>query len=798
MQKFFTFLIVLIFAFGQRTLAQVNTLKITDPVGIAGEYKIQRFNWGPIKTSPVKGVALFGDDGTDPKTDACTDLINDLTGKIGFVDRGVCGLVDKAIRAEKKGAIAVIICNTSTGTAANLIGGGAEAYKMKVSTYMMTNADCQKIRTQISAGNVNVELLSIEPTCDVTYEPEVFFGKVKGEGDFNKGLNSWIVETTDTLLKNKTSWFYSETGSANSAVAFSTNEINSKTKCNGAAAIDLFTLQSIDNPTLARPYRTYTSSIISPPINCEGKNSVVLQFSMLHNRLNGEALISYFDGTNWTEPSEISTANAVNTTATTETIVFPVPQFANKKNCRVKFIVSGDFYYFILDDVLLLNKKIVDIKVNKDFFSVSPSLRVPKDQVSEIPLLSDIENIGNESATGTSLKVEVRTGAGALLSTLTNNYGTVPGGVKVENKAFAQTYTPPATPGRYTGSYIISSPDESAGVSGNNKAEFEFYVTEKTFGNVWPESEIGVNYLEDIADSWVINDITNYYSAGNVYYVKNGKNSTVETVRFGLKNPKAEVDGKGYVYADLYELKTLEGLSVPSDRLLVGTGEVFIENIPNLRNISLPIFAPNAEGAPSEAKVTLKDNTNYFLAIHTSPLDPSVKRFQFLQYSGVDSDILDRSVFPFATNFAFDTLKINRICGSYWNRTGTSNEYSEIRNRSYSRTGNEELGAWAMLYLEMDVVQKSSTYDLAKTGEAKVFPNPANTELYVDLSLEKVSQNVRVDLVGIDGKTASSATFTHVQDARLRLDLSDVVSGAYNVLIHTDDGLLSRKVMVQR
>ena len=780
----------------------INTLTINSPDGIKGNYQLFRGSLGSLSNTPITANAAFVNDGSTTGTggtifDACQLPTNDLTGKIAFLDRGSCSFDIKALNAQSKGAIAVIICNNQAGTILPGPATDSIANKVNVPVFSISLVDCQKIRVDIISGVVNATLKNF---CPVTYEPDVFWGNQSGQGDFNGGLNDWIVENADPALEGRRTWYYSETGFPDVGFTFSSDDIASKSQCNGVAVMDLYSLQEEDNPTFTRPYKTYASSLISPPINCTGRNNVIIQFTMLHNRFNGNAQISFFDGTKWSDPRIIETSNVINTTAESEVITYTVPQFANKQNCRVRFSVSGDFYYFLLDDVIFSDKKIVDIRVNTNWYAVSPSLRVPKDQVSEIPLLADIENIGNASASGTSLKVEFKNEAGNVISTLINSYGLVPGDTLIENKPFTQTFTPPAVPGRYTGSYIISTPDETVGTNINNKADFEFYVTDKTFGNIWPESEIGVAYMEDLADNWNVPDLTKYYSAGNVYYVKKGTGYTVSNVRFGLDNTKAEVDGTGYVFADLYELKDVDGITTPNLRTLVGTGSVFLENLTDYRNIQLPIYVPNSEGGPSEneTRVALKDNTNYFLTIHAAPTEPSAPRYKFLQYSGAAPDIYDRSVYPAATNLAFDTLKINRICGSYWQRAGLNNTYEDIRNRVYTRTGNETVDAWAMAYIEMDIVLKSSTYDIAEKGEASIFPNPASSELFLDVKLEKVSQNVRVDLISVDGKVVTSSSFSNVQDSRLKMDLTNIVSGSYNALINTDHGVISRKVIVQK
>lgn len=808
MRRFFTkhFLLMLLGFAAIDVMGQINTLKITAPAGIAGEYAVQRFNWGPIISTAVSGAVGYGVDATSPFNDGCSDFTNDLTGKIGFVDREPCaaaaatGVVNKAARIEKIGAIAAIICNTTTGSAANAIGGGGVGVQMKISTYMMSDADCKKIKASILAGGVTAELINKPVTCTTTYGPEVFWGNVAGQGDFSGGLNGWTIENATPDLNTRTTWFWTETGFPRSARGFTDNNIKSTTQCNGAACMDLEALQFEDNPSPAQPYNEYSSSLVSPAIDCRGKSKINLQFRMFHNRLNGSASYQLFDGTSWGDAVLVPTANAVNVSAVGETAVIPVPEFAGKENCRIKFIVEGDFYAFVVDDVILYEKEIVDVVVNKDWVAVAPTLKVPATQVSPMPFMADISNIGNTASQDVVLSVDIKDASGTLLKTVTNNYGTVDGATKVENSPFAEKYTPPAVPGKYTGEYYISGSNEPAENNGNNNYPFQFYVTDKTFGNVESEAEQGSAYLEDVADSWVVSDITNYHSAGNVYYVQNGAKYTVSEVRFGLKNDPSTIDGSGYVFVDLFEVTDVTSLS-PTTRTLVATGAVLLDvtAIDDFRNIPVQLFVPNADGGPSEEKLkSLKDNTNYFLTVNTAPLDPSFDRYQFLQYSGNGSDVFDRSVYVAPVNFALDSLKMNRLCGTYWQRVGVDNTYDDIRSRTYQRLGNEGFGTWSMLYLEMDVEKAESTYNVNSTAEVKVFPNPAARELYIDITLENVSNNVKVDLVSMDGKTVLSKSFDGVQDSRLKIDLTNVTTGTYSALIHTNEGVITKKVIVQK
>ena len=469
--------------------------------------------------------------------------------------------------------------------------------------------------------------------------------------------------------------------------------------------------------------------------------------------------------------------------------------YAGVQNFRMKFEHVGNYYYWGIDDVVLINEFKADVQVNENFYAAAPSLRVPAGQVSEMPFLADVANIGNKDATGVKVDVVITDpqNANAEIARLTNNYGLLGCGVTQENKPFPDTYTPPATPGRYNGSYIISSASEDA-TEVNNSRNFFFEVTENTYANLLPESAVTpANYMSYVLLNTTVADVT-YYSAGNIYYVANGKNVTIDKVRFGLVNTIASINEAGFINVDVYEWVDEDGNNdcSPQERTKVGTNSLFLDaSITNARNIELPIWALDDEGNAAEGvNVDLKDKTTYVVMAHTSPLDPSVDQFQLLGYRSRTYSAFDRSANYSAVSFAFDTLGIYRIAGSMLGLTGASAE--DVEERNFERESE------FLVFLEMDVKEATSTFDIADKAQVSTFPNPASRELFIDVTLEKVSQNVRVDLVSIDGRMAVSKSFSNVQDSRLRLDLSGVVSGTYSVLIHTDKGLITRKVIVQK
>ncbi len=801
-------------AYGQA----INTLTVNSPAGIKGDYQVIRAAFGSTSNTAVTGSTGFIVDSIATETggsiyDGCSSAKNNLTGKIGFVDRGVCSFDAKVLNVQKAGAIAVIICQSAANatvwpfTAG--VGTAAIAAQITVPTFTMSYPDCQKIRTEVLSGNANVTLRYFYNCTNTSpnYGANVVWGKNPGEGDFTGGLNNWVVDKPNT-------WDHNPTGQITKQNFSADVNVNSFTTCTGVAE---FNSDFLDNggtnnfgtglcPSLSSTGNSGAppciGELISPVIDFTGTTitGISIEFSQAYRSFSSDHFLiaSKNGGTTWTDTIKINDEASIYN-GRTKVIL---RGYAGVTKLRFKFRYESQYYYWAIDDVAVINESIPDTKVNRNFYAVAPTLRVPKTQVSAMPFLADITSLGSKDATDVKLDLVITSGTQEL-KRIVNNYGTVKTGVTVENKLFPETYTPPATPGVYDGYYITKSTGETT--TRNDTAEFFFEVTENTFGSLLPEASVTpADYMFDIADFWAVDDrITKFYSAGNIYYLPKGKGFTVDKVRFGLDNTKAEVDNTGFIVVDLFEWndKNSDGSCSKDERLLVATNNIFLENIPNLRKIEIPLWKADVEGLPEEnKKFDLKDNTNYVLMAHTNPILPSAAKYKFLTYSGSNlASDFDRSVYTSATDLAFDSLKVNRTAGSLWEIEGTNGTFEDMRGRQFDGLGNSvTLHTFAMMYLEMDIVSRSSTYDIAESGEAIIFPNPASTELFIDVKLEKVSQKVRVDILSIDGKLATSSSFSGVQDTRLKIDLSDVVSGTYNALIHTDQGVITRKVVVQK
>jgi hypothetical protein len=131
--------------------------------------------------------------------------------------------------------------------------------------------------------------------------------------------------------------------------------------------------------------------------------------------------------------------------------------------------------------------------------------------------------------------------------------------------------------------------------------------------------------------------------------------------------------------------------------------------------------------------------------------------------------------------------------GSLFGISGETED--DVETRTFESIENGSLQSVAFIDVTLSLVK--STYDFNEDAQVSTFPNPANREMYIDVTL-KAASDVKVELVAMDGKSAVTQAFGKVQDERLKINLENVVSGAYSVLIHTDRGVITRKVVVQK
>ena len=152
--------VALSFLFSLCLIVGINaqSITITAPAAVAGNYPVKPALFGPAITAAISGNIVLVDDaddmgGTTSTSDGCEAIVNDLTGSIAMVDRGACGFTVKAINAQTAGAALVLVCNSAANAGLPaIIMGGDDGGVMTVPTVMMSYDDCEILKAELGNG----------------------------------------------------------------------------------------------------------------------------------------------------------------------------------------------------------------------------------------------------------------------------------------------------------------------------------------------------------------------------------------------------------------------------------------------------------------------------------------------------------------------------------------------------------------------------------------------------------------------------------------------------------------------
>ena len=94
---------------------------------------------------------------------------------------------------------------------------------------------------------------------------------------------------------------------------------------------------------------------------------------------------------------------------------------------------------------------------------------------------------------------------------------------------------------------------------------------------------------------------------------------------------------------------------------------------------------------------------------------------------------------------------------------------------------------------EMHISSLTGTEDINEDIAVSVFPNPASNNVFVDLALENVSDNVNLQVVDIQGRVVMTQNFANVKADKLQLNVANLNTGVYVINIRTEEGFTSAR-----
>lgn len=593
--------------------------------------------------------------------------------------------------------------------------------------------------------------------------------------EFDGGANGWTNNNISVATDTAT-WFWEPRGYVgNGLFAGPTAAIASPSAANGAMVYnaDVFTTGGDGGmaPTGGPPYPQYISELISPVINISGNTfPISVRFHQLARLLNPSSgaptdaanlplrsSISWSTdgGTTWSVPVNANPDLAPNANRPTVQTTIPVPVVKSAANFRIKFTFACDFYFWVVDDVQIVVRRENNMRIN-DFYGIAPNAVTPASQVEPFGFVADIANIGGFPATNVNLNVTVKNPAGTTIYSADQPYGTIAADSTAENVLFGN-FTPPATVGVYTGAYSITL-DSTDADPANNVINWDFEISQ----NIFAKDRGATRNVAPAADE--------SHAHGNCYYVVNGSDWAADMVTFGVANAD-DLTGR-FVTLKLYEWDgdtNEDGAANADEYNLLAFNSYQFDGTESDQLITIPVDIDNN-------KIQLKDNT-YYIPVVEYQTDDAQDAFLLA------SDAYDYN----AMWFRSDSLGNPR--------------YGPMLDVGLS--GDLGIAGFSPGFsitpvVRLSITPRTSTKDLSEDNLIKVFPNPANEFINLDMNLTEVAADMQVSITDLSGKILRNASLQNIQKDNLTFSVRDLPTGSYHVRIVTKNGMRTLPFVVQR
>lgn len=780
----------------------VSSVSAQYSITTAGGDQFQLFIGDP---GQYEGFELTGT--LELASSSCSAMTN-TAGSIVIADLDAGCLPIRTLEfAQEAGAIATIICGIDLNTSALTYevdgnGNAISGFDVTMPSFAM-GADCADLKVSVGSS-ATLELLV--PECDPMVPENVVWGQ-NGEGEFNGGLGDWTID-------NDNGFRYDPKGKLDrGAYNNNVNQIGSPSLCNGAVVADA---SFGDNSGIPGNFLNGNcpsdgnvfceTELTSPVIDLSAIefDGLFLQFFQAVRQFNSEynLLVSVDGGATFRDPIPINAGLETNSNHIQEVVSVPLLNIPADAQLQFTLQYRGYYYYWGVDDFYLVNRQIGDVRLNTDagnfFASHAINYETPSTQSDIIPLLVDVENVGNLVAEDVSLTATLLNEAGATLDEASLDYGMITPGFVDQNRLFDDVFQMPTENGTYRLVYTLN-------YAGDENAENNSYTSSFRIGdNIFSKCEAAD------ATARIAFPDQPFYSLGAAYHVSNatdadGNQLYIERLRVGISGNEADAVS-GSVGVSVYEWNDLDldadvdaddGVGIP-ERVLVYETSILVFGVDaTLEDRVIEL---------GDDRIALKDDQNYLVVLHSLPLNADSDQYRFMAAdSGANPD------YNFgATAFAFGRGSIDgnipdaddptmMTLGTITENPLNMGRMGTIGGVGASADDNDtrrlfQVNNFAAL-CEMHITDPllDNTEEINENIAVSVYPNPAVNDVFVDLSLENVSDNVNLQVVDIQGKVVMTQNFANVKSDKLQLNVTNLNTGVYVINIRTEEGFTSAR-----
>ncbi|MFN8331834.1 MAG: T9SS type A sorting domain-containing protein [Saprospiraceae bacterium] len=259
--------------------------------------------------------------------------------------------------------------------------------------------------------------LSLSTAIQLNGQTLLWGGPNDPNSTFAGGLGAWTTAGISSYNSDSTAnavWSYAGNGTSRGAYSQAAGSINSPSKANGALIFDSDYLDNggtQGNEGHGSAPSPHSGSVTSPNIDCSTFPSVAVSFyQYFQNYLaNCDLQVSNDSGATWTTfPINANIRPGTGTARNNRQIIDISNIAANHKNVYLRFVFSGDYYFWVIDDVTLLSLPENDLSLTKVYYAPysysQPTSQVCRDRFD---FKAKISNLGSNTQSGVLYRVEI-------------------------------------------------------------------------------------------------------------------------------------------------------------------------------------------------------------------------------------------------------------------------------------------------------------------------------------------------------------------------------------------------------
>jgi len=603
-----------------------------------------------------------------------------------------------------------------------------------------------------------------------------------GPGDpiseFAGGLNGWTVRgvsCSQGANPANAAWVHSTSGISTGGFANPNNRISSPSFSNGVALFDSDFLDNAGNPDNFNGGVCpvfHRGELVSPVINLSNQSTVVLRFNQYfrwylgpngdENTPPSSIEVSNNGGASWTSFRVNQNLPWGDFTPADDVVLLNISSVAaNQSNVQFKFVFDGDAYFWMIDDVYLLGD-LPENDLSMDLYYYPPTAQfIPQayQDAEAWDFSARISNDGSVDINDGFLKVEIIQEDNTVVWSDSTALDLLPSGASDRVVVAPFTYRPQGLRvGTYFIRYVVFQPGKQDATPANNSKENVFYITDNSF---WLSAEAytftrpgfdelipwgwGSFFLTspNTQEQFAIESVEGAVAGEETMADLIGKSATMffmEVTSFEIGNPGTTID---------------DGMT----NILVGIGDRVLSPADDL---SFVIFDLEDIDNPDQP-IILENGVPYKLMML---VDAGVLIGYDDEYLNLPLDLSDGE---------------NGNANLYWD-----NEF----------IGGNFFDAMPALAINLKLVTTADERPLP-AHVFRTFPNPASTQLWVDLDFEKTT-DVTVTLADLNGRVISYHNLQSIGKELFELNVGHLPGGSYLVRIATAVGTSTQKITILR